>query len=1085
MPPLAVQLKAQANLDLTDLFGALASDIVGVDLGGVTFDASGVVGLASGVTGPDLGALRSTVSGALASGGTSLGGVPGASVPPALTDLVTRLGSLRAIVPDVTVPESIGITGLDERVGAFRGAVESGPFADLVGLVPGLAWPDHLARVGGDVGGLVGLLRILAGLAATATTSRQLVERAERLSWLLDGDAALAAGDRLVEVAGDVSLVTAIRQADPDDAPLIGTLAARVAAFEDAVLEMGSMWSAGMGYGEAALPFVDVAGSAVALEAARLAVSGADVDAVAQLVADILRVAAPLLEVLLPDPDAFADGFVAQAAALVTGVTASVESWDVAGALEPVTHATDLVLGPITSFQQALAGVENEVTGALRSLRGIVDELDLSPVADALNDVLQPITDLLDAVEAEIEAAQATLTEIAGNITTALDVVAGLISGAAADLTAALASVNGTLDDLHLRDLADTLTSALRAVATALASAQLSPYFDAAIDVISAAADVIDAVPFGMLPTDVQQEIVDACRPIKELDLQDVEDTLRSDLAAIQDDFRAEVLADIEAAYAEVVAFLQGMDPEPYLVSFEAEALAQVRAALDAIDPQTLLAPVDAALSGIRDLLGGLDLQHEVLDPLQDLFAPVLAAIDALDPADLLAPVQAEVDAMRQSLSDLLHLDSAAEALTAFREQAAGLLGRIDPAGVAEALDSRALAAIAELPAGPPGGAFGSILVSLAEASGLRADEAAVQDVISWVRGDEVGGAVVRARLLAAAGYVASLREVVATLDARPAADAATAYQRALVAAVSTHPVDSLLRTTIEPMLATSATSDVLGTLDGNRRRYQAALDADSGVLTTLAASARGEVTESTARLRIALAPLGVFPTKLREALAAVGIDAQGRSLRQVLLDLFATAGPEGLTPAVVALVVAARAKVLEALDVVVASGLAAVDSVQSLLSLLDLTPIVTELTVLQAQVRAEVAQLSPDVILGGVVSSADDVIRRLHDFDPLSPVRQVLTEARAAGDAVFGSARPTVVFAPVVELHHEVVGIAAGLDVVTLLRPILDALQGIAAQLDDGFDRAGDALQGLQDALPSEVSSSAIGASVDVGVSL
>src|SRR3546814_10168220 len=54
-------------------------------------------------------------------------------------------------------------------------------------------------------------------------------------------------------------------------------------------------------------------------------------------------------------------------------------------------------------------------------------------------------------------------------------------------------------------------------------------------DVIDTGAQVIDAVPFGLLPTDVQQEIVDLAKPIKELDLQEVEDTLRAELAAIQE----------------------------------------------------------------------------------------------------------------------------------------------------------------------------------------------------------------------------------------------------------------------------------------------------------------------------------------------------------------------------------------------------------------------------------------------------------------------------------------------------------------------------------------------------------------------
>lgn len=1087
MPQLAAQLEVRADLDLTDLFSSLASDVLGVDLGGVPFDASGVLDLVAGAPGPDLGSLRASVSGTLTHGTDRLDlGLPRVNVDPALLDLVTRLGSLRAIIPDLSVPDEVGLDGLGLRVDAARGAVEAGPLADLLALVPGLEWPDVLGRLGGDLGGFVDLLRVLAGLTAMATASRHLVERTERFATLLDPTAARGSATAVADLSADLELATALRGADPTDPADVEALGARVTAFVDAVLQMGEVWSAGMGYGEAALPFVDIAGTAAAVELARLALTGADVDGVTQLVAEIRRVAAPLLDAPLPDPAAFAGGFASAAAGLATELTASVRDWDVTAALNPITDVTALALAPVTQFQQALAGVENEVTGALHSLRGLVDELDLTPLVTGVHAAFQPVTELLDGVAAEVAAAQGTLTGVAEDITTGLGQLADLVHDAAGTVTTALTTVNDTLGALHLQDLADTLTSALRSVADALASAQLSPYFDAAIDVISTCADVIDAVPFGMLPTDVQQEIVDACKPIKALDLQGVEDALRAELATVRNEFEADALEAIEAAYAEVVAFLQSLDPEPLLRTLETDTLAEVRATLDTLDPVALLSPVDDALAGLRGLLDGFDLEREVVAPMRGLFQPVLDAIDDLDPALLLAPVQDQVDEVRTSLTGLLNVDAAAEALTSFRELVADALARIDPSGAAEVLDERAITAIAALPDGPPGGAFGSVLVSLAEASGFRADEPAVQDVIDWVRGTAVGGEVVRGRLREAEANVVAVRDGVGTLDPAPVAAAAAAYHRGLLDAVATHPAGSALRTTLEPILAAGGPVQVLGTLAENRRRYRIGLDAEAAVLGGLAASGRSEVTESAAQLRVALAPLGAFPVRLREVLAGVGLDPAGRTLRTILLDLLGQAGPAGLTPALTELVGAARDKALEALDVVVGSGRAALDTVGGLLDLLDLTPIVADLTALQTQVHDEVAQLTPDALLGEVVAGAEAVIARLRAFDPLAPVRQVLVAAQEAADSVFESARPTVVFAPVIDLHHQVVGVASGLDVVSLLRPVLDALDGIAAQLDAGLDETGDALKDLQDALPSEVSSSDLGivASVDIGVS-
>ena len=390
------------------------------------------------------------------------------------------------------------------------------------------------------------------------------------------------------------------------------------------------------------------------------------------------------------------------------------------------------------------------------------------------------------------------------------------------------------------------------------------------------------------------------------------------------------------------------------------------------------------------------------------------------------------------------------------------------------------------MPPGPPAGAFGSILVSLAQASGFRADEPAVQDVIDWVSGVSVGGVVVQGRLAEAHGRVTATSAAVASLDPAPVAAAASAYHRALREAVAGDPADSPLAQAITPLLNAVVPDDLLAGLADNRRRYQIALDADALLLGTLAASGRSEVTEAATQLHVALEPLGAFPSRLRDVLTALGLDPAGRPLRVVLTDLLREAVHGPVPGELAGLISDATAKVLEALDVVTQSGLDAVEALDSVLSLLDLTPIVDELTALHTQIHDEVAQLSPDALLGPVVASGTQVVDRLQAFDPLAPVKQIVQAALDAADQVFDSVRPTVVFAPVLTLYQQVMAIVSGLDLVSLLQPVLTAFDGIAAQLDEGFDHTGDALQELQDALPSEVQENSIGGSVsvDVGVS-
>jgi hypothetical protein len=1087
MAGLSADLQVQANIDLSDLFGTLASDVLGVSFGSTAFDPSALLAVIGDAAAPDLGALRASVTGTLDVTGAHLDvSIPTPALPTGLTDLVARLGTIRTAIPDFDVPEMTGLDGLGLRIDNVRAAIETGPLADLLGLVPGLQWTGTLTRAGGSLGAIIDLLRTLAGLTAMATTSRHLLDQSERFAGMLDRAAAEAAGTALLGLAADTSLVAALRAADPTDATVVAELSGRVAGFLDGVARVSGTWGPGMGFGEAALFGLDATGTAAATELAQLALTGVDLSGVTALTNDVRRLAGPLLNAPLPDPLTFVDGFLGQAALLTAEARLAVQTWDVAATLAPVADLSATLLAPVLQFQQALSGVGTEVVGALRSLRALVDQVDLSPVADALETTLQPLVAVLDAIESGIAGAQATLTTVAEEIEAGLNQAAGFVTTASGTVSTSVGAVSSALTELGLQELAEGLTQSLRTVAEALAAAQLGPYFDTAIDVITTAADVIEQVPFGMLPTDVQQEIVDACRPIKELDLQPVEDALRGELATIRQGFSADALLDIEAAYQQVVDFLGTLDPAPHLATFESTTLAQLRTQLDAVDPMALLAPVDEGIQELRGLLAGLDPEQEILAPLQGLFAPVLEAIDGLDPAALLAPAKQAVDDLRTSITDALPVDEAREAILGLRERAAGLLGRVDAPAVVEVLDARVVAAIAEMPSGPPGGAFGSLLVSLAQASGFRADEAAVQDVIDWVSGTSVGGVVVRERLGLAHAQVHATGEAVAALDPAPVAAAAAAYHRALRAAVAVHPGDSPLAQAVTPLLDAVVPDDLLAGLADNRRRYQVALGVDVLLLGTLAASGRSEVTEAATQLRVALEPLGAFPARLRAVLTALGLDPAGRPLRVVLTDLLAEAVRGPVPGELAGLITDAMGKVLEALEAVTQSGLDAVEALESVLDLLDLTPIVDELTALHTQVRDEVDQLSPATLLGPTVTSATQVLDRLEAFDPLAPVKLVVQAALDAADEVFDSVRPTVVFAPVLELYQQVLGIVSGLDVAALLKPVLAAFDGIAAQLDVGFDRTVDALQELQDALPSEVQENSLGGSVsvDVGVS-
>ena len=674
--------------------------------------------------------------------GTSFGG----ELPDLVGQLTTSLGSITTVFPTVDVDAAIGLDALAGRIGAVTAALDGGPLAALLGLVPNLAFPDTVSRVGGSLGGLIDLVRVLAGLTATSAVSQRLVERSERLAAQLDLATAQGLGATLARHSADTGLVAALRSVNPDDAVAVDALVGRVVAFLDSVFAVRDRWSVGMAFGEASLRGLDLAPATAGLELARLALTGVDLTSVGAMVADVRELGRPFLDLELPIAEG-ATSVMDQALGLVGTLTSAVEAFDASFVVAPIQRLTDLALGPLDQVTVAIETVANSAASAIRSVRQVVDEVDLSAVADSIQVVLQPIVDTLDAIEGAVGDAQGALEEVAGSIVETLGDVAQAVETAAGTVTGALEAVSRALALLDLGGLAERVGTGLRNVSAALAAAQLTPYFDTAIDVIDTGADVIDAVPFGLLPTDVQQEVVDVCEPVRTLDLQPVEDTLRAELAEIRTAFQEDTLEEIAAAYAAVVAFLASLDPQAALAELEAEPMQALRDALDAVDPEALLAPVSDALDEFRSVLSGFDLSEQVLAPLTDVFSPLLDALAALDPHGLLEPVTAEIDRVRELIAGVLQLDTISAGLASFRERAVEVLGRLDPAALAAALGDSVTAELAKLPAGPPGGPFGSLLVTLGQAAGLDATEPAVADTIAWVGGRRDGSADTRTRL--------------------------------------------------------------------------------------------------------------------------------------------------------------------------------------------------------------------------------------------------------------------------------------------------------------------------------------------------
>jgi hypothetical protein len=272
-----------------------------------------------------------------------------------------------------------------------------------------------------------------------------------------------------------------------------------------------------------------------------------------------------------------------------------------------------------------------------------------------------------------------------------------------------------------------------------------------------------------------------------------------------------------------------------------------------------------------------------------------------------------------------------------------------------------------------------------------------------------------------------------------------------------------------------------------NRRRYLAKLEIDTTALLQLSVSGHSEITAITDGLMDALGPITSLGAWFRALLARFGIDDPDQPVAGIIEALLDIAGPDRLLPPLADLIAAIRDKVVDLVNAATTPAAEMAATVESTVNLIDIGPLLDEVKGLHTEIGNQIAALSPDALLGDVIARFDAVVDRLETFDPLAPVRTVIDAMTLTVDTTFDTLRPSVIFQDLCDIYATIVELAGGLDVRSLLEPILTALENIAVQLDSGLEETADALGRLQDALPGEVSSSSASGSVSVsgGLSL
>lgn len=963
------------------------------------------------------------------------------------------------------------------------------PLLDAAGLrLPSLAGvTDPLAAATGVLSisaALMSLETVLAEAQGLAATMAGTIDPVGLRSAIEALDAALR--------GGPVSLADFVAGLAADDTAGVAAALTAVADIAGQLTLLPERLSAEMGMAEATLVYLDVTRLAAEVDAARAALRGADVEALGRVASQLAALVAPLLELDASRlPAGQLDTLAARVEAELAGLTASVAAIDPASFVAPLADGIATLSAPLRELDQLIGQVVTALRGALDSLRDAVAALPFEAVADTLRTALEPVSAVLDAITALLDDIEAALQDAADVTGGALGEVDAALQRFKSAIDALFGEVRDAVDAVDLRAAVGQIGQGIQDFSQVLAQARLKPYFDTAVDAIGGATEVIEAVPFGLLPESMKADVDAAVAPIKATDADAVQLQIES-LLGITADGRFAPRDDLEAAIAELQAKYQAL-LDLVEANHPRELLAEVDQRLDAIaervralEPGLTLAPVREAIDSVKAVLGGLDLQA-TLAPVQQVFDDIVAAIDRYSPSALVAPLQARIVAVRTQLLAQIGFERWAPTLDELAASLTALLDRADPALLQAPLRSafdEALALLAAFPSLDPGRSLGTLVAALAGAGGLRLSPNSFGAVRGWLGGEASAAEALSARSAALAQAIANTRAAVAAVDLDSAAPGVTATVAALRSAVQGLAArldsGSADRLAFEALLPRLDASLAFAGLQTNRGRLLAGLERAAGLATQFARSGYAEADAGAQRLRQALAPLAPAAAQLRLLMAAAGIPGGQLSVAGVVRAVLAAVPPERMAALPLPLFEALRGRLQALLAAVLLPLRGALADLQSLLDAIDLTPLAEAADGVVGAVKAQVLALSPAQLLAAPIASFDALRAAFVDSDPLAPVLAIIDNLRTLVAAVLDKLSLELLLATPLEIYDDLLAQLRAVDPSGLLDPVFDELDTLAAEVAEGLDGTVVAFKRLQDALPAGGGGST--ASVTVG---
>jgi hypothetical protein len=941
------------------------------------------------------------------------------------------------------------------------------------------------------VSALQGTAMTVGGLMSLEST----LSEAERLTGIMQAQFDLAEvsarRDALVAclTGGSASLSQFLAGIDVTKPAQVQAGQSALDACSSRLVELVEVVSQGSGFGEATLLYLDMPHMQEKVAHAAGLVRNADIDPLEQALRSLQERISPALSVDLSGAPTFSlDDLISTLESRVTQIAAGIDAFDLSQLTNPLTESIAVVTALPNTLTAAIGEVTVAVQAALGQLRDAVAALPFQSIGNAIHQALQPITQALEFLGALVDTIKAALDAAVTSLKSALGVAENAVDKFKQDIEALFQDAATFIASLHLDKVLTQVAENIRAFSDQLAQAQMKPYFDTAVDVIGTTTSVIEKVPFSLLPDSMEQEVVAAIRPIKNTDLNALENEIES-LLQIGPDGKFQLrpgielaVADIQTKYDELIDEIKRLDPHKVVEQLDVEFGKLARKIQD-ISPRVELAPVQQAIDQLRSAVASFDL-NVTLKPLREAFTQLLAEADKYSPAALIVPLETRLDNARNKLIGEVRLREWAANLDMLSTRARELLDRLDPvqlqpiirSGMQEALDL-----LEEFPEFQFAGGFGTLVASLLSGIGLNVEPLAFNAVLDWLQGTS-GASALTDRTRRIADAITATRAEVEVFD--PAALAASLMPQLerLRSAVASLPPGTA-RASLEEALNRIDLVNSLGNLARNRERYLASLSAAEAAAQTLSRTGLSEVDIKVTRLQTAFAPLAPIKKLILDIFARLGITGFEQGMGEALRRLFAVATPERLAGILTPLFTALRGRIVALIDAVLIPLKLGVADLLTALDAISLASLRQAVDGVYQTARQQIAGLHPDILLADVVTAFGAAQARVAAFNPLTDVEAALIELRNTTTRILGKLNAGQIMATPLQIYDTLIGLLGQLDLNALLVPLFDQLDNIAKQVDEGLDETVTSFRRLQDALPSTVGSTSTTGSASVGV--